>query len=144
MTELNNGSCSTAFILFLRFVLVLKIFQHLKDIFKWANKDTFKKVTLKMSLCPYLQMLLFFLKKNCYNLNAYVSDTTLSLGTESQLVQQPSVGSNYYFSVRLTTSLSLPYNLKGATVLTIPHFLRAEKWINLFLKEWPHHSDKKK
>lgn len=77
-------------------------------------------------------------------MNAYVSDTTLSLGTESQLVQQPSVGSNYYFSVRLTTSLSLPYNLKGATVLTIPHFLRAEKWINLFLKEWPHHSDKKK
>ena len=45
-------------------------------------------------------------------------------------------GSHYYFSIRRTASLPLSFNLEGSVVLTVPHFLRAEKWINLCLKSF--------
>lgn len=45
-------------------------------------------------------------------------------------------GSHYSFSIRRTASLPLSFNLEGSIVLSVPHFLREEKWINLCLKNF--------
>ena len=45
-------------------------------------------------------------------------------------------GSHYCFSIWRTALLRLSFTLEGPVVLIIPHFLRAEKWINLCLKDF--------
>lgn len=126
--------------LFLRFVVVLKIF-HFKNIF--LNEQITRTHFLSdlenvlMSIPPNQYKLHFFLSKH---FEYYVSDTMLSPRYTILLINWYNCrycGRLFFdfFSdcIRLTAPLFVVFNLEGPVVLTISHLLRAEKWVYLFL-----------